>query len=191
MSENNHESIISDSINVAQSDLRKNYANGAFGVLASGLVWLTASIVAHVVSPQTAVWSLFFGGMLIYPLGLLLTKLMGVSAKHSKQNPLGKLIMEGTIFMLMCIPLALLLSLQNPAWFFQGMLLIIGGRYLSFSTLYGLKTYWILGASLGVAGFALFFLEANPTVSAFTGSILELCFGCFLWLDFQKSNSKK
>ncbi|SDQ14063.1 DUF7010 family protein [Flagellimonas zhangzhouensis] len=191
MSENTHESIISnsDSINVAQSDLRKAYANGAFGVLASGLVWLAVSIVAHLVAPQTAVWSLFFGGMLIYPLGLILTKIMGVSAKHSKHNPLGKLIMEGTIFMLMCIPLALLLSLQNPAWFFQGMLLIIGGRYLSFSTLYGLKTYWILGGCLGLVAFGLFFLNAPSAVSALCGAVIELIFSCLLFQSYRKSQN--
>lgn len=191
MSENTQESITThpDSIKAAQSDLRKNYANGSFGVLASSLVWLAAAIVAHLVSPQIAVWSLFFGGMLIYPLGLILTKMMGVSAKHSKQNPLGKLIMEGTIFMLMCIPLALLLSLQNPAWFFQGMLLIIGGRYLSFSTLYGLKTYWILGGCLGLAAFGLFFVNASALVSALSGSIIELGFSIFLWISFRSNKS--
>jgi len=37
--------------------------------------------------------------------------------------------MEGTIFMIMCLPLALGLSLQHAEWFFQGMLLIIVGSY--------------------------------------------------------------
>ena len=30
------------------------------------------------------------------------------------------------------------------------MLLIIGGRYLTFSSIYGIRLYWILGAVLGV-----------------------------------------
>ncbi|WP_375325901.1 hypothetical protein [Flagellimonas sp. GZD32] len=191
MSKNNQESIptSSDSIKVAQSELRVGYANGAFGVLASSLVWLTAAIVAHLVSPQTAVWSLFFGGMFIHLLGLLLTKMMGVSAKHSKQNPMGKLIMEGTVFMLMCIPLALLLSLQNPAWFFQGMLLIIGGRYLTFSTIYGYKGYWILGGILGLTAFGLFFLKGSSGVSALCGSLIELGFSFLLFFSFRKSKN--
>ena len=127
----NREGASVDNIANAQADLRKGYADGALGVLASGTVWMAAAFVAFLVSSQTAIWTLFFGGMLIHPLGLLMAKLVGVPGSHSKQNPLGKLIMEGTIFMLMCIPLALLLSLQNHAWFFQGMLLIIGGRYLT------------------------------------------------------------
>jgi len=186
----NREGASVDNIANAQADLRKGYADGALGVLASGTVWMAAALVAFLVSSQTAIWTLFFGGMLIHPLGLLMAKLVGVPGNHSKQNPLGKLIMEGTIFMLMCIPLALLLSLQNHAWFFQGMLLIIGGRYLTFATLYGIKTYWILGAVLGAAAFALFFFNGNPAISALSGSMMEIGFGIFLFLSYKKNQSQ-
>ncbi|MEQ5791046.1 hypothetical protein J4E06_08285 [Muricauda sp. NFXS6] len=178
-----------DSISIAQADLREGYADGALGVLASGTVWMVAALAAFLVSSQTAIWTLFFGGMLIHPLGLLMAKLIGVKGSHSKQNPLGKLIMEGTFFMLMCIPLALLLSLQEHAWFFQGMLLVIGGRYLTFSSLYGIKTYWVLGGMLGAAAFALFFFKANPAISALSGSLLELGFGIFMFLSYRKTKS--
>lgn len=39
--------------------------------------------------------------------------------------------MEGIIFIVMFLPLALGPSLQYAEWFFQGMLLIIGGSYLT------------------------------------------------------------
>ncbi|MBR9855314.1 MAG: hypothetical protein GYB37_12180 [Algicola sp.] len=175
----------------AQSDLRKGYGDGALGVLSSGVVWLISSLVAFSVSKQTAVWTLFFGGMLIHPLGLLLAKLTGVPGKHSGQNPLGKLAMEGTFFMLLCIPLALLLSLQKHAWFFQGMLLIIGGRYLTFTTLYGIKSYWVLGGLLGAMAFVLFFLNASSEISALLGAIVELVFGTVLFVSFKKTKARK
>jgi len=178
-----------DSISSAQADLREGYADGALGVLTSGTVWMVAALAAFLVSSQTAILTLSFGGMLIHPLGLLLAKLVGVSGSHHKKNPLGKLIMEGTFFMLMCIPLALLLSLQEHAWFFQGMLLIIGGRYLTFSSLYGIKTYWVLGGMLGAAAFALFFFKVNPAISALSGSLLELGFGIFMFLSYRKTKS--
>ncbi|RIV72591.1 DUF7010 family protein [Flagellimonas aequoris] len=173
------------SIIESQSNMRSGYANGALGALVSGTVWLVSAVIAHQVSSQTAVWTLFFGGMLIHPLSLLVSKPLGIPGKHSKGNPLGNLAMEGTFFMLLCIPLALLLSLQNHAWFFQGMLLIIGGRYLTFSTLYGLKIYWLLGGLLGVAAFALFALKADAALSALIGSTIELGFGILLFLKFR------
>lgn len=167
--------------------MRKSYADGSLGVLVSGMVWMAAALVALYVTSQIAVWTLFFGGMLIHPLGLLLAKLIGVPTSHSPKNALGKLALEGTVFMLMCIPLALLLSLQNHTWFFQGMLLIIGGRYLTFTTLYGIKTYWILGGMLGAASFVLFILKASPAVSALSGSIIEMGFGSFMFFSYKKS----
>ncbi|WP_421823957.1 DUF7010 family protein [Flagellimonas oceanensis] len=179
-----------NSISTAQADLRKAYADGSLGILASGMVWMTAALVSFLVSSQTAIWTLFFGGMLIHPLGLLLAKVAGIQGSHSKQNPLGQLVMENTIFMLMCIPLALLLSFQDHAWFFQGMLLIIGGRYLTFATLYGIKTYWLLGGLLGASSFILFFLEASPSISALSGSIIELGFGVYMFFSFKAAAAK-
>ncbi len=187
--ENNTSAQDLNNISIAQSDLRKGYGYGALGVLSSGSVWLASSLVALLISDQTAVWTLFFGGMLIHPLGLLLAKLTGVPGKHSNHNPLGKLAMEGTVFMLMCIPLALLLSLQEHAWFFQGMLLIIGGRYLTFTTLYGIKTFWVMGGILGAAAFALFFFNASPGISALTGAFVELGFGIVLFGSFKRSKT--
>lgn len=178
-----------DNIYHAQSDMRKGYANGSLGVIVSGAVWLVSALVAQYVSAHTAVWTLFFGGMLIFPLGLLLCKALGIPGKHAKVNPLGNLAMEGTFFMLMCIPLALLLSQQNPAWFFQGMLLIIGGRYLTFTTLYGKKAYWVLGGLLGMAAFVLFSIGMNSAVSALVGSTIEIGFGTFLFAQFQKAKA--
>lgn len=171
----------------AQNDMQNAYAGGSLGALVSGSVWLVAAIVAFWVSSQTAVWTLFFGGMLIHPLGMVVGKLAGFSGQHDKGNPLGQSAMEGTLFMLLCIPLALLLSLQNHAWFFQGMLLIIGGRYLTFATLYGNKTYWLLGGVLGAAAFLLFFIKADAAISALSGSTIEIGFGIILFLGFKRS----
>lgn len=179
-----------NSISTAQADLRKAYADGSLGILASGMVWMTAALISFLVSSQTAIWTLFFGGVLIHPLGLLLAKVAGIQGSHSKQNPLGQLVMENTIFMLMCIPLALLLSFQDHAWFFQGMLLIIGGRYLTFATLYGIKTYWLMGALLGASSFILFFLEGSPSISALSGSIIELGFGVYMFFSFKTAAAK-
>lgn len=173
----------------AQSNMQQGYADGSLGVLVSGTVWLVSALVAYYISVHTAIWTLFFGGMIIFPLGLLLCKILGIPGKHSKLNPLGNLAMEGTFYMLMCIPMALLLSQQDPAWFFQGMLLIIGGRYLTFTTLYGKKAYWVLGGLLGMAAFVLFSLGVGSAVSALVGSTIEISFGTFLFAKFQKAKA--
>jgi uncharacterized integral membrane protein len=177
-----------DLISHAQSDMNEGYANGAVGMLVSGLMWLISAIVSIQFSDQKAVFTLLIGGMFIHPLGVLLCKIMRLSGTHTKGNPLGKLAMEGTIFMLMCMPLAVGLSLQHTEWFFQGMLMIIGGRYLTFASIYGDKLYWVLGATLGVAACLLFSLKVQSFGSAITGSLIEIIFGFFVLITFRKKN---
>lgn len=161
----------------AQHDMRAGYSHGYSGVVVSGLVWGVAGLAAIYFSPQQAVWTLLIGGMFIHPLGIVFNKILGTSGSHNSTNPLGKLAMEGTVFMLMCLPLAYGLSLQKVEWFFQGMLLIIGGRYLTFATLFGTRSFWVLGGLLGIAAYGLFKFNSPAHISALVGSGIELLFG--------------
>ncbi|GAA3991352.1 DUF7010 family protein [Hymenobacter antarcticus] len=177
-----------DTVSQAQTDMCKGYANGSVGIIVSGLIWLISAIVTYQYSAKQAIWTLLIGGMFIHPLSILLGKTIGLSGTHAKGNPLGNLAMEGTIFMIMCLPLAFGLSLQHTEWFFQGMLLIIGGRYLTFASIYGIKLYWVLGVVLGVAAYLLFTLKAQPFGSVLTGSLIEIAFGFFIFLSFRRNN---
>lgn len=170
----------------AQDDMRKGYANGSIGIIVSGLVWLISAIVAYQYSSKQAVYILLIGGIFIHPVATLFSKLIGLPGTHTKGNPLGNLAMEGTIFMIMCLPLAFGLSLQHTEWFFQGMLLIIGGRYLTFASIYGSDLYYILGAFLGIAAYLLFFFKVQSLGSLLTGSLIEISFGFLLFLSFRR-----
>ena len=172
----------------AQTDMCRGYANGSIGIIVSGLMWLISAIVTYQYSANHAVWTLLIGGMLIHPVSVLLYKIIGLSGSHTKGNPLGNLAMEGTIFMIMCLPIAFGLSLQYTPWFFQGMLLIIGGRYLTFSSIYGIRLYWILGAVLGVAAYLLFYNSVQSFGTLLTGSLIEISFGLFMFLSFRRNN---
>ncbi len=174
----------------AQSDMRTGYGHGSIGVFISGIVWITASLMVNYYSPQKGIWALIIGGMLIFPLATLLGKLIGIKGGHNKSNPLGKLAMEGTIWMIMCIPLAYGLSLVNIEWFFQGMLLIIAGRYLTFASIYGLRIYWILGSILGLAAYILFKIEAEAFISALTGGLIETLFGVVIYVIYKNDKQK-
>jgi hypothetical protein len=61
--------------------------------------------------------------------------------------------------------------------FFPAMLFVIGGRYLTFATMFGTKLFWLCGAALALAGYGLAALHAAPVVGAFTGSAIEIVFG--------------
>ena len=173
-----------DSIKAAQAAMRSQYLNGATGVLVSGLVWLTTSFVVYRYSTQQAVWALLVGGALIHPLSTGVNYLLGAKAAGPEPNGLRALALESTFFMLMTIPLAYGLSLLRPAWFFQGMLLIIGGRYFTFHTLYGSKLFWLLGSVLGVSAYGLFATHTQPLETTLTGAAIEIVFGSVLFYAF-------
>jgi hypothetical protein len=159
-----------------QSDMRVGYRSGGAGILASSAAWLCAGLVALNVSPERAIWTLFIGGMLIHPAGVLLCKLLGSPATHAKDNPLGSLAWGSTLWLIFSLPVAYGAALHRIEWFFPAMLLIIGGRYLLFSSLFGMRIYWALGLSLAAAAYLLFRSAASPAVSAFVGAAIEAIF---------------
>jgi hypothetical protein len=101
----------------------------------------------------------------------------GASGKHAPTNALGRLALEGTVWMLMCLPGAYAVSRYRIDWFFPAVLMIIGGRYLTFATLYGARVYWALGGSLGVAAVVAVVLAVAPPAAALAGATIELAFG--------------
>lgn len=166
----------------AQRDMRSGYYGGAPGVLASSIAWLVAGAVAMLVSPTAAVWALFIGGMFIFPVGVVIAKLLGRAGVHSRGNPLGALAMEGTVLLMVCLPLAFVASLYKLEWFFPAMLVVIGGRYFTFATLYGSRIFWALGGTLVVAAFLLVALRLPTEAGAFAGGLIELVFAVVLFV---------
>ena len=161
----------------AQSDMRRGYYSGAAGILASALAWTAAAVTAALASPQKAIWVLLVGGALIHPAGLVICRLLGAPGRHAKENPLGLLAGASTFWLIFCLPLAYGLGLQQPAWFFAAMLLVIGGRYLVFGTVYGMHLYWALGLALAGSGFLLAWLGFATVVVVAVGATIEAVFG--------------
>lgn len=165
----------------AQREMRAAYYAGAPGMLTSGLVWLIAAGVAGLIGADRAIWALFIGGMLIHPVSQIVCKLAGRSGKHSPGNPLGSLAMATTFWMILSLPLAYAASMVRIEWFFPAMLLIIGGRYLTFATLFGLRIYWICGAALAGAGWILARAGVAPELCALAGGAIEAVFACIIF----------
>ena len=163
-------------LDTAQADMRFGYYSGAPGIFASAAAWLTAAVVALQVSPKQAVWVLFAGGVLIHPVSVLLAKMLGRPGKHEPGNPLAALAFATTFWLIFSLPLAYGVSILRIEWFFPAMLLVIGGRYLTFGSLFGMRIYWALGLTLAITGYFLGRAGALPAVSAFIGAAIEAAF---------------
>ena len=169
-----------------QREMRLAYYGGASGMLTSATVWLVAGIVSLAGPPERAFWALFIGGMLIHPVSGLLNKALGRAGKHSAGNPFGPLALATTFWMILMMPLAYGVSRLHVEWFFPAMLFIIGGRYLTFFTLFGARIYWICGGALALAGLALGRASASPTLGAFSGAAIEAGFAVVLFVTMRR-----
>lgn len=63
------------------------------------------------------------------------------------------------------------------------MLMIIGVRYLVFNTIYGIKTYWVLGVFLMLSGMLCILLGANFVIGAFVGGVIEIVFSLVIFMQ--------
>jgi len=160
----------------AQEDMRKSYFAGGPAAFVSGIVWLTAGILAYLNTKQTSVLVFFFGGMLIHPLGILFSKALKRSGKHKKGNPLSSLALESTFMLFIGLFIAYMALQVRPNWFFSIMVLIIGGRYLVFSSIYGMRIYWAFGALLISAGIIGLLFDTPFYVVGLIGGAIEILF---------------
>jgi hypothetical protein len=172
----------------AQADMRRAYYGGAAGVAASSLAWFAAACVALRGRPDAAVWTLLVAGVFIHPVSLLFSRLLGRPAAHAKGNPMGLLAGATTFWLIFSLPLAYAASRLHIEWFFPAMLLVIGGRYLCFDTLFGNRMYWACGLALAAAGYALGRALAAPSLAAFSGAAIEAGFAVLIAFREQRAS---
>ncbi len=163
--------------------MREAYYGGAPGIVSSGTVWLLAALVTLLVSPRAGMLTLIVGGMLIFPVSVLCCKAIGCSGKHRKDNPLASLAIAGTIWMVLSIPISVGAGLFRIEWFFPAMLVVIGSRYLTFATLYGMSIYWVFGGVLITAGAGLGLLGGSVFFGALAGALVEYAFGIMIFIN--------
>ena len=133
-----------------------------------------------------AVFVLLVGGALILLASVALCKMLGRAGTYEPGNPVGILAIEGTFWLLAGIAIAYGIHVLRPEWFFPAMLLVIGGRYLTFQSLYELRIYWVCGAALCFAGLGLALARAPIAVSALSGAAIELIFAAFVFAQAKR-----
>jgi hypothetical protein len=136
-----------------QKSMRDGYVGGAPGVAVSGTIWVVAGAVAWQQGVAPGFVVLFFGGMVIQPLAVLVSRLLG--AKAPGANALDRLAIESLAVLFAGLLIAYRLIAIAPSLVFATVALAIGARYVVFRTLYNDGLYGALGGvllALGAAG---------------------------------------
>ena len=168
-------------ITEAQADLRRAYVGGGPGAFVSGLLWFVAFWVEANHGIRTAFIALFFGGMLIYPLGLAASRLLFRRAGESSDNPMGPIALESTLAMIGGLLAAWLILPFQPDLVFPLAAGAAGTHYFVFKTAYGDRTYWLLAGLITAAGLATIFdVVTLPGGLILAVGIIEIAFGIVL-----------
>ena len=175
-------------INEAQADLRRAYVGGGPGAFVSGLVWFAAAWVEANHGTRGAFIALFFGGMLIYPLGLGASRLLFRRTSEAKGNPMGPVALEGTFPMIGCLLAAWLILPLKPELAFPIAAVAVGTHYFVFKTAYGDRTYWLLAALITAVGLAeMFGVTRLAGAMILAVGTIEVAFGAALTMRAVKA----
>jgi len=136
----------------AQGDIDRAFVGGGPGVFVSGLVWIAAAAVDRVLGAVPAFAVLFFGGMLIFPVGALASRFLFRRERQSPANPLGGLALESTIAMIAGLFAAWLFLPIKPGFVFPLAAVAVGTHYAVFKSIYGDRLFWLLGALVTAVG---------------------------------------
>ena len=165
----------------AQRDIGRAYVGGGPGVLVSALVWFGAAIVESDEGVGSAFGVLFLGGMLIFPVSMLICRLLFRRAREAPDNPLGMAALESTIAMIGGLFAAWLFLPFEPNYVFPLAAIAVGTHYAVFKTVYGDRLFWLLGALVTAVGLLEIFdvIEFPGGPIAAVGA-LELLFALIL-----------
>jgi hypothetical protein len=168
-------------ITEAQQDNRRAFVGGGPGAFVSGALWLSASLVLKHKGIGAAFVFIFFGGMLIFPLTLLISRQLFKRAPVSQSNSLGRVVPESTVAMIGCLFASWLFLSSKPMYVFPLAAVAVGTHYASFCTVFGDKLFWARAGLitavgvLDILGYVRF-----PEGPALAVGILEIAFGVLL-----------
>jgi uncharacterized protein DUF7010 len=139
----------------AQREVRTVYVGGFVGQLVSSGLWFLSAALSTWISPGKGMLALVVGGMLIFPLTLLVLHLAGKKAKLSQENPMGSLAMQIAFTIPFTLPVVAGATLYRQDWFYPALMIIVGAHYLPFIFLYGMWHFGGLAAILMGAGMVM------------------------------------
>jgi hypothetical protein len=165
----------------AQQDNRRAFVGGGPGQFISGVLWLGAALVLKHGGNGAAFTFIFFGGMLIFPLTVLVSRQVFRRAPASKSNPLSSVVPESTVAMIGGLFAAWLFLSSRPAYVFPLAAIAVGTHYAVFRTAYGDTLFWLLAGLVTAVGALdiLGYLKV-PGGPVLAVGMIEIAFGILL-----------
>ncbi len=168
-------------LKIAQAEARYSYLRGGTGAFISGLIWLVAGLVSDSLGISTGFIVLFFGGMLIFPLSIVLDRWIFKRPAVASGHPSGQIVIETIFPMMGMLFIAWLMIPLKPDWVFAIAAIGVGTHYFGFRSAYGDFNYWIIGGLLTLVGFASIYIkQPNAQYVPYIIAGIEIVYGVWL-----------
>lgn len=166
-------------IAVAQREVRTEFLGGFVGQNVSGVIWAVSAALGTWRSPAAAIWTLFIGGLLIFPLTVLGLRAIGRATGRrnglSGDNPMGQLATQ--LVLTLNLPLVAAATLYRLDWFYPACLMAVGAHYVPFVFLYGMRMFAVLAGVMMAAGFVIaMFTHGSFAIGGWCGAAALVVF---------------
>jgi hypothetical protein len=152
----------------AQADVRRIYSGGWGGPAVSAVVWLAAAVAAERSGITTGATVLFLAGaLLIFPVNLVLNKVMSGQADLPAGHPMRGLAIQTAGTMAVVLLALWMISPALPEAFFPLAMVAVGAHYFPFAHLYGEPAFIVAGAVQCVAGLLLLVMDGPDTLGGY------------------------
>lgn len=181
-----------DGVYQAKQALARSTKRG-FPVILSGLLfWLAAGGAAFFLPEEAIVWVYVFGVGVVFPLGILLARLMNIDL-FAKGNPLGPLAGVIGAVQILFVPIVLMLVYYEPRWLPFVLGVLNGAHFLPYVWVYNSKTY--LFHSVATTGIAtvvgVAYMTSTFTVTPFAVAAVFVITLIGLWMESGKDGMQK
>jgi hypothetical protein len=171
-------------VEAAQAQMRVIYRSGSVGAAVAGVVWLASALTTVFAGVGWGIVVMVGVGFAIYPLTQAALRMLGGPASVPRDNPLRELAVEVPLVGPLMIPLVGAATLYRAEWFYPAFMLAMGGHYLPFSFLYGMRAFVVLGAVMSIGGLVIAVWASGLAVAgAFGTSVALFVFAAVAWRE--------
>ena len=156
------------------SEYRHCSRGGAVYLVVEGLLWLVSATLGTIGLTPFAILFLIVGGMLIHPISLVLTRILGFP-KISEANRLPILNTWLALSIPLGLPLVFMATLGGRTnLFFPAFSVLIGVHWLPFTYVYAMKSFAVLAGLFILIGvvFGFMFTESFSVCGFVAGGVL-------------------
>lgn len=172
----------------AQDEVSRVYLGGLVGQTVSGLLWLASAALATWHTPKSAILLLVLGGFAIYPVTSIALRISGRPASLSQGNPFRFLAIQAAFVLPLSMPLVAPVAAYRLDWFYPAMMVLLGAHYLPFATLYGLRSFLALAATLVSSGMAIaLYFPGSFSLGGWVASAVLLVFAVLGYVEWHRA----